>query len=75
MLSGRATGTPKSHDGLVEAVRVLRIARRGAVKARTQTVNQIHALPVTAPAPLRERFTGLDRSALATTPARTRPGY
>lgn len=28
MLSGRATGTPKSRDGVVKAVRVLRTARR-----------------------------------------------
>lgn len=31
--SGRATGVPKSRDGVVEAVRVLRVARRSAVKA------------------------------------------
>ncbi|WP_428842113.1 IS110 family transposase [Saccharopolyspora spinosa] len=31
VLSGRATGIPKSRDGAVEAVRVLRIARRSAI--------------------------------------------
>ncbi|TDC26242.1 hypothetical protein E1265_04750 [Streptomyces sp. 8K308] len=40
VLSGRATGTPKSRDGVVEAVRALRTARRSAVKARTQAMNQ-----------------------------------
>ncbi|WP_319594816.1 IS110 family transposase [Streptomyces sp. ID05-04B] len=46
VLSGRATGVPKSRDGVVEAVRVLRIARRSAVKARTQAMNQIRDLLV-----------------------------
>lgn len=34
-LSGQATGTPKTRTGPVEAIRALRVARRGAVKART----------------------------------------
>jgi hypothetical protein len=47
---GRASGLPKSRDGIVESIRCLRIARRSAVKARTQALNQIHGLPITAPA-------------------------
>lgn len=43
--SGRATGIPKSRDGLVEAVRVLRVVRRSGVRARTQAMNQIRSLP------------------------------
>ncbi|TQK52986.1 transposase [Streptomyces sp. SLBN-118] len=74
VLSGRATGTPKSRDGVVEAVRVLRIARRSAVKARTQAMNQIRGLLVSAPAMLREQVAGLDRAALIRTLARLRPG-
>lgn len=35
-LKRTATGTPKRRDGQVEAVRTLRVARSGAVKARTQ---------------------------------------
>lgn len=35
-LSGGASGTPKSRDGRIEAIRALRVARRSAVKARTQ---------------------------------------
>jgi transposase len=34
--SGRASGTPKSRDAQVEMIRVLRVARRGAMKARIQ---------------------------------------
>ncbi|MGI8816954.1 MAG: IS110 family transposase [Pseudonocardia sp.] len=48
-LSGTRTVLPKSGDGIVEAIRALRVARRGAVKARTQTINQLKSLLVTAP--------------------------
>jgi transposase len=34
VLSGRASGTPKSRDAQVEMIRGLRVARRGAMKAR-----------------------------------------
>ncbi|MFJ1958207.1 IS110 family transposase [Streptomyces microflavus] len=74
VLSGRATGIPKSRDGAVEAVRVLRIARRSAVKARTQAMNQIRGLLVSAPAMLREQVAGLDRTVLIRALARLRPG-
>jgi transposase len=72
--SGRATGVPKSRDGVVEAVRVLRVARRSAVKARTQTMNQVRGLLVSAPAALREQVAGLERAALIRMLARLRPG-
>jgi transposase len=74
VLSGRAAGVPKSRDGVVEAVRVLRIARRSAVKARTQAMNQIRGLRVSAPAMLREQVAGLDRAELIRVLARLRPG-
>ena len=41
VLSGVATGTPKAGDGSVEMMRMLKIARDSAVKARTQSLNQI----------------------------------
>ncbi|PYC77003.1 IS110 family transposase [Streptomyces tateyamensis] len=72
--SGRATGIPKSRDGLVESVRVLRVTRRSAVKARTQAMNQIRSVLVSAPAALREQVAGLERTALIRTLARLRPG-
>jgi transposase len=58
-LAGEETGTPKSGDGAAESIRALKVARRGAVKARTQARNQLRDLIVTAPADLRERFSGL----------------
>jgi transposase len=51
-----ATGQPKPGDGTVEMIRSLRLARRSAVKARTQAANQLKALLVTAPDVLRARF-------------------
>ncbi len=55
-LSGAAAGIPKQRDGRVEAIRALRVARRGAVKARTQAMNQLKALLLTGPAELREQL-------------------
>ena len=49
VLNGQATAVPKSGNGRVEAIRMLSVARRSAVKARTQAINQLHALVVTAP--------------------------
>jgi hypothetical protein len=46
--AGTATGTPKAADGQVEMIRSLHLARRSAVKARTQAANQLYALLVTA---------------------------
>lgn len=52
-LSGDAIGVPKSQDGAVEAIRILRVERRSAINARTQAANQLHAVVSTAPEPLR----------------------
>lgn len=73
-LNGSATGTPKSRDGQVEAIRTLRVARSGAMKARTQAINQLRALIVTGPEDLREQLRGLSASVLVDTCARLRPG-
>lgn len=59
VLSGRATGTPKSGDGPVEAIRALEIVCHGATRDRTRAMNQFKALLVTAPAGLRERLASL----------------
>jgi transposase len=71
--AGTATGQPKAADGPVEAIRALRLARRSAVKARTQAANQLHALVVTAPDELRARLRPLTTAALVRTAARLRP--
>ena len=50
------TRRPKSADGPVEIMRMVRLARSSAIKARTQAANQLHALIETAPAQLREQL-------------------
>ncbi len=40
----------------MEAIRALRVVRKSAVKARTQTINQIRAPMVTAPCALRDKL-------------------
>ena len=52
MLARTATAAPKSKSGLVEVIRMLRIARSTAVKSRTQAINAIHAVVVSGPEPL-----------------------
>jgi transposase len=69
-LNGEACAVPKSGDGDVESIRMLRLARRSAVKARTQAANQIHSLTVNAPQALRERLEPLDLADLVETCAR-----
>ena len=64
VLAEVADATPKSGEGEVEMLRMLKSARDSAVKARTQAVNQMKALVVTAPALLRERLDGLTTGAL-----------
>lgn len=64
VLSGRAGGIPKTRTGAVEAIRALRVTRRGAVKARTAALNQLHDLIVTAPDDLRSHLSGLGRQKL-----------
>lgn len=66
VLAGVADATPKSGEGEVEMIRMLKCAKDSAVKARTQAINQMKALVVTAPAELREALDGLSAGALAT---------
>jgi transposase len=65
-LSGRAAGVPKTRTGPVEAIRALRVARRGAVKARTAALNQLHGLITSAPQVLRVDLAALSGPALVT---------
>jgi transposase len=73
VLAGETAGEPKSADGRVEMIRVLRAARRSAVKARSQAANQLHGLRVTAPETLRHRLGGLSTKELVAVTARFRP--
>lgn len=59
VITGRCTAVAKAGDGPVEAMRVIKIARKSAVSARTKAVNQLKAIIVSAPPALREQLTGL----------------
>jgi transposase len=67
VISGEATGHPKSHDGGVEALRALKMVHRSAHKSRTQALNQIRDLITTAPEDLRGELRGLKRKKLLAT--------
>src|ERR671911_1004472 len=58
--SGDAQGQAKTRDGNVEAMRVLRVARISARKARTQALNQMRSLISTAPDDIRAELRHLN---------------
>lgn len=71
VLAGVRTATPKDRSSTrgaqVEALRVLRVARRSAVQARALAMRQLKSVLITAPEDLRRRLTPLsDRTLLAT---------
>ena len=74
VLAGVADATPKSGEGEVEMIRMLKSAKDLAIKARTQAVNQMKAMVVTAPAELRETLDGLATNALTKRCRSFRPG-
>ncbi len=55
VLSGSCRTQPKTASGHVESLRMLRVARRSAMRARTQAANQLHSLVVTAPDDVRSQ--------------------
>jgi transposase len=77
VLSGRASGSAKAGDGPVETLRMLKLAKDSAIKARSQTINQLKAVLIAADPALREALSGLTNTMLirrcaqlkATTPA------
>jgi transposase len=64
VLSGQATAEAKAGDGHVEAIRMFKIAKDSANKARTQAINQLRAVLVRAEPQLRESLAGLGPVAL-----------
>lgn len=64
VLSGRADAIAKTGTGPVEMIRMFKLARASAVKARTQTINQLKAVLIGADPQLRESMTGLSNPKL-----------
>ncbi|HIW30768.1 MAG TPA: IS110 family transposase [Candidatus Luteococcus avicola] len=73
VLSGQGATTPKSASGAVECLRMLLTERRSANKSRTQTINQLHAVLVTAPDLVRNTYRDLITEQIITKAARSRP--
>jgi transposase len=74
VLAGDATAQPKSGDGPVEALRQLRVARTGAMKARNAAANQLHSVCDTAPDAIRDQLRGLITRRQVAVASRYRPG-
>jgi transposase len=73
-VQARAGAIPKTGDGQVEMIRSLRVARATAIKARTQAINALKALVVTAPDELCEQLRALSAVRLVRTAAGLEPG-
>ena len=74
VLAGTAIGGAKDTEGSVEMIRVLRAARRSAVKARAQAAKQLKALLITPPEDLRDELRRLSTAKLVRRAAGLRPG-
>ena len=72
-LAGDALGAPKTRDGNVEAIRVLRLARSSARRDRTRALNQMRSLITTAPDELRSQLRALTITKLVQIAAAFRP--
>ena len=64
VLCGEAVATPRRSDDAVEMIRVLRVARSTAMRARTQAINALRSLIVTAPSELRDQLRALPTTEL-----------
>ena len=71
--TGKRTVTPKSRDGMIEALRVLKACRKTAVAARRVALQMIHSTVVCAPDDLRDQLCKLTRMELIRTLAAWRP--
>ncbi len=69
-----ATATPKTREGQVEMIRLLRVARRGAMKARIAAAEQLYGVLCSAPDELRQPLLRLKTKALVGACAAMRPG-
>lgn len=74
VLAGKIHAVPKSADGTVEMIRVTKVAKDNAVKARTSAMISLKQLLVNAPDELRHSFTGLPKMTLIRRAAALRPG-
>ncbi|MFE3000843.1 IS110 family transposase [Nocardia sp. NPDC059246] len=64
VLAGQATAVAKSSDGPVEMLRMFKLAKASAMKSRSQTINQLKAVLVSADPGLRDELKGLSNPKL-----------
>jgi len=74
VLAGHATAIAKSHDGIVEMIRQVKVAKDVAVKARTSAMISLKQVIVNAAPELREELQPLSKMALINRCAGLRPG-
>lgn len=72
-LAGARTVTPRTRDGMVESLRVLKACRKTAVTARRVALQMIHNTIVCAPDILRDQLRHMTRMQLVRTLAAWRP--
>ena len=72
VLAGTSTIVPKAGNDWIEQLRVLRVARRSAVQQRTQTINQMQALVLGAPAEVEDTLKQLSKAQLVRRASRFR---
>ena len=72
-LAGKRTSIPKSRDGMVESLRVLKLTRATAIRARTKALQLLRHHIVSAPEELRDQVRNLTRMQLIRTCAAWRP--
>jgi transposase len=73
-LAGVASTTPKTREGQIEMIRILRVARRGALNARVAAAEQLHGVLCSAPEELRQPLRNLKTKTLVRLCAAMRPG-
>jgi transposase len=71
--AGKRTVTPKTRDGMIESLRVLKACRKTAVAARRVALQMIHNTIICAPDDLRDTLRKMTRMQLVRTLAAWRP--
>lgn len=71
--AGIRTVTPKTRDGMIESLRVLKVGRKTAVAARRVALQMIQMTIVSAPDSLRDQLRSMTRMRLVRTLAAWRP--
>lgn len=61
VLAGEGIAIPKTKSGPIETIRILRVARASAIRARTQAFNNLFGTMIGAPSEVRDELVGLTK--------------